>query len=110
MTKQDRAMRFSRRSSSNSLLESSTCRAPQWRAILNVWKLSGQRMYVRVEVESFVYYYAQLFNGFVLSHWYVIKVNFVFPINLGSPAGYLHFGLLLIEFHFVFSCPRFILI
>ena len=28
MTKQDRAMRFSRRSSSNSLLESSTCRAP----------------------------------------------------------------------------------
>jgi hypothetical protein len=28
MTKQDRAMRFSWRSSSNSLLESSTCRAP----------------------------------------------------------------------------------
>jgi hypothetical protein len=28
MTKQDRAMLFSRRSSSNSLLESSTCRAP----------------------------------------------------------------------------------
>jgi len=28
MTKQDRAMRFSRRSSSDSLLESSTCRAP----------------------------------------------------------------------------------
>jgi hypothetical protein len=28
MTKQDRAVRFSRRSSSNSLLESSTCRAP----------------------------------------------------------------------------------
>jgi hypothetical protein len=28
MTKQDRAMRFSQRSSSNSLLESSTCRAP----------------------------------------------------------------------------------
>ena len=28
LTKQDRTMRFSRRSSSNSLLESSTCRAP----------------------------------------------------------------------------------
>jgi hypothetical protein len=28
MTKQDRAMRFSRRSSSNSLLQSNTCRAP----------------------------------------------------------------------------------
>jgi hypothetical protein len=28
MTKQDRAMRFSRRSSSNSLLESCICRAP----------------------------------------------------------------------------------
>jgi hypothetical protein len=32
MTKQDRAMRFSRCSSSNSLLESSTCRAPLGRS------------------------------------------------------------------------------
>jgi len=61
---------------------------------------------VRVEVESFIYYYAKVIYGFLLSHCCVIKVSFVFSLDLESPTGYdHHFGLLLIEFHFVFSCP-----
>jgi hypothetical protein len=51
---------------------------------------------VRIEVESFIYYYAQVLNGFFLSHCYVVKVYFVFPLDLGSPMGYHHFGLLLV--------------